>query len=46
MTILIKLERDKINLSLIKQKLRIMARDLLLVKEYRKGRIIFDVDPQ
>ncbi|MFC2124997.1 primosomal protein N' [Bacteroidota bacterium] len=46
MTILIKMERDRVNLSLIKQKLLIIARDLLLEKEHRKGRIIFDVDPQ
>ena len=46
MTILIKLERDRVNLSLIKQKLQIIARDLLLEKEHRKGRIKFDVDPQ
>ncbi len=45
MEIFIKLERDRTNLTKAKEILAEEARSLLTLKQHRKSRVIFDVDP-
>ncbi len=42
---IIKLEREGLNITAIKEVIRESSRSVLENKIYRKGKIIFDVDP-